>query len=72
MPKNKSHKGLLRRVRVTGTGKVKHRRRGSSHLNSGFTGDQRRHVHSDVIVAHNMARKLEGALHRRLNGPKQN
>jgi len=71
MSKGKSHKGLLRRVRITGTGKIKHRRRGSSHLNSGFTGDQRRSVHDDLVVPHNMARKMEKALHQRVHGPKQ-
>lgn len=71
MSKNKTHKGLLRRVRITGTGKVKHRRRGSSHLNSGFTGDQRRRVHSDMVVPNSVARKLEKALHSRVHGPTQ-
>lgn len=69
--KGKSHKGLLRRVRVTGTGKIKHRRRGSSHLNSGFTGDERRRVHQDVVVHNSVARKLGKALHRRVHGPTQ-
>ena len=32
MPKQKTHKGTKKRFRVTGTGKVKHRSSGTSHL----------------------------------------
>lgn len=32
MPKMKTHKGTAKRFRVTGTGKVKHRHSGTSHL----------------------------------------
>ena len=38
--KHKTHKGLAKRVRGTGTGKVKHRRRGTSHLNSHSSGSK--------------------------------
>ena len=34
MPKLKTHKGLAKRVKVTGRGKLKHRRPGASHLMS--------------------------------------
>jgi len=34
MPKQKTHKGLAKRVKVTARGKVKHRRAGGSHLMS--------------------------------------
>ena len=40
MPKNKPHKGLLKRVTVTGKGKVKWKRSGASHLNSHMSGSQ--------------------------------
>ena len=32
MPKQKTHKGVKKRFRVTARGKVKHRRAGTSHL----------------------------------------
>jgi large subunit ribosomal protein L35 len=34
MPKLKTHKGLKKRFKVSATGKVSHKRCGSSHLNS--------------------------------------
>ena len=68
--KLKTHKGLLKRVKITGQGKVKHRRRGTSHLNSGIPGSRRRHLHRDVIADGTVAKKLEKALHRRVTGPK--
>jgi large subunit ribosomal protein L35 len=40
MPKNKSHKGLLKRVRVTKTGKVKLHRAYGRHLRSHKPGQQ--------------------------------
>jgi large subunit ribosomal protein L35 len=73
MPKThlKTHKGLKKRVRVTGSGKVKHKRRGTSHLNSGLTGSKHRELRQDIVVPGNMARKMQEALHQRLTGPKQ-
>lgn len=68
--KLKTHKGLLKRVRITGGGQIKHPRRGTSHLNSGIPGKRRRHLHSDVIVHASMAKKMEKALHTRVTGPK--
>lgn len=67
--KNKSHKGLLKRVRVTGRNKIKHRRRGTSHLNSGLSGDKSRSLHKDTIAHGTVARKLARALHVRVVGP---
>ena len=42
MPKIKTHKGLKKRVRVTGTGKIKRRKAFSGHLMSGKSGKRRR------------------------------
>ncbi len=42
MPKLKSHKGLLKRVRITAKGKVKYNRSGKGHLLSHKTGNKRR------------------------------
>lgn len=38
MPKTKSHKGLLKRVKITGKGRVKRRRAFSGHLMSHKSG----------------------------------
>lgn len=70
--KQKMHKGLLKRIRVTGTGKVKHRRRGTSHLNSKAGGRESQQLGKDVIVTDGVARKIGRALNLRLHGPKVN
>ena len=38
MPKNKSHKGLLKRARITKSGRVRFRKPGSRHLKSNKSG----------------------------------
>lgn len=42
--KAKSHKGIQKRFKVTATGKIKHKRAGSSHLNSHKSGKQIRRL----------------------------
>ena len=46
MPKQKTHKGLKKRVKVTATGKVKHKRTGGGHLMSGKNAKRRRRINS--------------------------
>ena len=55
MPKQKSHKGLSKRVKVTATGKVKRKRTGGGHLMSGKNAKRRRRVGSTDIVNTKMA-----------------
>ena len=55
MPKQKSHKGLSKRVKVTATGKVKRKRTGGGHLMSGKNAKRRRRVSSTDIVTSKMA-----------------
>ena len=50
MPKQKTHKGLTKRVKITATGKVKSRRSGGGHLMSGKDAKRRRRISSSVIV----------------------
>jgi ribosomal protein L35 len=40
MPKLKTHKGMKKRFKVSATGKVSHKRAGSSHLNSHKTQER--------------------------------
>ena len=40
MPKNKSHKGLLKRVKITKSGKVRFRAPNSRHLKSNKEGTE--------------------------------
>jgi len=50
MPKQKTHKGLSKRVKITATGKVKHKRTGGGHLMSGKNAKRRRRVRSSSIM----------------------
>ena len=42
MPKQKTHKGLKKRVRVTATGKIKHKKSGAGHLMSRKNAKQKK------------------------------
>ncbi|RPI84502.1 MAG: 50S ribosomal protein L35 [Planctomycetaceae bacterium] len=50
MPKQKTHKGMKKRYKVTATGKVKHRKAFRGHLLSGKTGSRKRHLRQAGIV----------------------
>jgi len=50
MPKQKTHKGLRKRVKITATGKVRHKRSGGGHLMSGKNAKRRRRVRSSSIM----------------------
>lgn len=66
MPKNKSHKGTLKRMKVTGGGKVTFRKRGKSHLNSHMSGAALRKLRRDETLKAGDVRRLERILHMRL------
>ncbi len=59
MPKRKTHKGLAKRVKVTATGKVKHKHSFGSHLMSGKNAKRRRRIASSVIMNRTMARTVK-------------
>ena len=44
MPKQKTHKGLSKRVKITASGKVRYKRTGSGHLMSSKNAKRRRHI----------------------------
>jgi large subunit ribosomal protein L35 len=50
MPKNKTHSGTKKRVRVTASGKLKRRRAFSSHLLTHKTSKRKRKMRKDVLV----------------------
>ncbi len=50
MPKQKTHKGLSKRIKITASGRVRHKRAGGSHLMSGKTAKRRRRVGSSAIM----------------------
>jgi large subunit ribosomal protein L35 len=50
MPKQKTHKGLAKRVKVTATGKVKRSRAGGSHLLSNKNRKRLRKIKGSALV----------------------
>ncbi|RLS77320.1 MAG: 50S ribosomal protein L35 [Planctomycetota bacterium] len=51
MPKQKTHKGVKKRFRTTATGKVKHRRAGTSHLQVRLTSKRKRDLRGTGVLA---------------------
>lgn len=66
MPKLKSHKGLLKRVRVTGRGKVKFKGAFSGHLMSHKTGDKVQKLRQSHVAKAPDVKRMEKMLHRQL------
>jgi large subunit ribosomal protein L35 len=60
MPKMKTHKGVKKRFRATAKNKIKHRRAGTSHLNSRMTQKRTRHLRrTGVLLKPDTNRLLE-------------
>ena len=51
MPKLKTHKGIKKRFKVSATGKVSHKRCGSSHLNSHKSGKKIRRLRKKSFLS---------------------
>lgn len=58
MPKLKTHKGLTKRIKVTGSGKVKRKRCGGGHLLSKKNAKRRRRFGSSTLVEGAKASKI--------------
>jgi large subunit ribosomal protein L35 len=71
MPKNRPHKGFLKRVRISKTGKVRHRSAYHKHLSSGKSGKRLRQLRKDRYCANPEAKRFEKLLFRRLRGRTQ-
>jgi large subunit ribosomal protein L35 len=69
--KNKTHKGLLKRIRISKSGKVRHRTAGHKHLRSGKGGKRLRQMRKNPFIADADAKRLEKLLFRRLRGRTQ-
>jgi len=68
MPKLKTHKGIKKRFKVSATGKVSHKRCGSSHLMSHKSGKQVRRLRKKKILSVAAeAYKLRRAIHQRVS-----
>lgn len=66
MSKLKSHKGLLKRVKVTGRKKVKFKRAYGSHLMSHMSGDKVRKVRKTRLVKKGDIGRVRKMLHMRV------
>ena len=71
MPKNKIHKGLAKRIRVSKTGKVRHRSAYHKHLSSHKSGKRLRQLRMDRKASSSEAKRFEKLLFRRLRGREQ-
>jgi large subunit ribosomal protein L35 len=71
MPKNKSHKGILKRMKITKTGLVRHNRAYGKHLRSHKSAKRLRRLRADKYLSNPEAKRLERLLYRRLRGRDQ-
>ena len=62
MPKQKTHKGLAKRVKVTGRGKIKRKKAGGGHLMSGKSGGRCRGLRKTTGMSKAMAKKTIAGL----------
>jgi large subunit ribosomal protein L35 len=62
MPKQKTHKGMKKRFKVTATGKVTHRNAFRGHKLSHKSPKRKRHLRQDHLVAPTEAREIVKAL----------
>ncbi len=71
MPKSKNHKGLLKRIRISKSGKIRHRVAGRKHLRSGKGGKKLRQYRREGFMSGPDVKRLEKLLFRRLRGRDQ-
>jgi large subunit ribosomal protein L35 len=65
MPKMKTHKATAKRFRVTGKGKLRRRKQGSSHLKRKKSKRSKRKMRQDVEIDSSNLKRLERLLGRR-------
>ena len=58
MPKQKTHKGMAKRVTVTRHGKIKRRKAGSGHLLSGKSGKRKRQLRRPAVIEGKLAKEI--------------
>jgi len=66
MPKNKPNKGLLKRIRITASGRVKHGRAFARHRRSHKSGKLLRSYHNSAYAHATDIRRIASMLHRRI------
>lgn len=66
--KHKTHKGLKKRIKITGRGKIKHKREGTGHLMGHKKAKRVRKLRKRLTMHKRIAKKLERVLNMRLLG----
>ena len=56
--KNKTKRALFKRVKITGKGRVKYKRPGKSHLQSGKSGNRRRGLRRSQMMRKSDAERI--------------
>ena len=59
MPKQKTHKGLSKRIKITASGKVRYKRSYGSHLMSDKNAKRRRRIGRSAIMGGAKARAIK-------------
>ncbi len=62
MPKQKTHKGMKKRFKVTASGKAKHRTANRGHILGKKSGNRKRRLRGDAVVEGAEAIKIADAL----------
>lgn len=62
MPKQKTHKGMQKRFKVTASGKAKHRKAFRGHILGKKSGSRKRHLRQDGVVTGPRAEVIRNAL----------
>jgi large subunit ribosomal protein L35 len=62
MPKQKTHKGMKKRFKLTATGKVKHRKAFRGHKLSTKNARRRRRLRADGVIVGAEAKEIAAAL----------
>ncbi len=63
MPKQKTHKGVKKRFRVTAKGKVKHRQAGTSHLAARMSHKRKRNLRGTKVLHEEFTQQIITMLH---------
>ncbi|MBX3436395.1 MAG: 50S ribosomal protein L35 [Planctomycetaceae bacterium] len=62
MPKQKTHKGMKKRFKVTATGKAKHRTANRGHILGKKSGERKRRLRGDSVIEGKEAKNIADAL----------
>ena len=71
MPKMKTHKGLLKRIRLTKTGLARHKKAGSKHLRSHKSPQRLRRLRTESYASTAVTRRLTRLLSTKVRGREQ-